>query len=117
MAAGAVEKAVAGDIVAVAGLDDINVGVTFTDPDTPKPLPLIDIDPPTIAMHFIPNDSPFAGQEGQFVTSRQIEDRLFRETLSDVALQVTPLTEGIGFNVAGRGELHLSIGVKDMNSR
>jgi len=109
-----VEKAVAGDIVAVAGLDDINVGVTFTDPDTPRPLELIDIDPPTIAMHFIPNDSPFAGQEGQFVTSRQIEDRLFRETLSDVALQVTPLTEGIGFNVAGRGELHLSILIEKM---
>jgi GTP-binding protein len=109
-----VEKAVAGDIVAVAGLDDINVGVTFTDPDTPRPLPLIDIDPPTIAMHFIPNDSPFAGQEGQFVTSRQIEDRLFRETLGDVALQVTPLTEGIGFNVAGRGELHLSILIEKM---
>ncbi|MFC1843454.1 translational GTPase TypA [Thermodesulfobacteriota bacterium] len=109
-----VEKAEAGDIVAVAGLDDINVGVTFTDPDTPKPLPLIDIDPPTIAMHFIPNDSPFAGQDGQFVTSRQIEDRLFRETLSDVALQVEPLAEGIGFNVAGRGELHLSILIEKM---
>jgi len=109
-----VEKAEAGDIVAVAGLDDINVGVTFTAPDTPRPLPLIDIDPPTIAMHFIPNDSPFAGQDGQFVTSRQIEDRLFRETLSDVALQVTPLTEGIGFNVAGRGELHLSILIEKM---
>jgi GTP-binding protein len=109
-----VEKAAAGDIVAVAGLDDINVGVTFTDPDTPRPLPLIDIDPPTIAMHFIPNDSPFAGQDGQFVTSRQIEDRLFRETLSDVALQVDPLVEGIGFNVAGRGELHLSILIEKM---
>ena len=109
-----VENAEAGDIVAVAGLDDINVGVTFTDPDTPKPLPLIDIDPPTIAMHFIPNDSPFAGQDGQFVTSRQIEDRLFRETLSDVALQVEPLAEGIGFNVAGRGELHLSILIEKM---
>ena len=109
-----VEKAEAGDIVAVAGLDDITVGVTFTDPDTPKPLPLIDIDPPTIAMHFIPNDSPFAGQDGQFITSRQIEDRLFRETLSDVALQVDPLVEGIGFNVAGRGELHLSILIEKM---
>ena len=108
-----VEKAAAGDIVAVAGLDDINVGVTFTDPDNPKPLPLIDIDPPTIAMHFIPNDSPFAGQDGQFVTSRQIEDRLFRETLGDVALQVEPLGGG-GFNVSGRGELHLSILIEKM---
>jgi len=109
-----VEKAAAGDIVAVAGLDDINVGVTFTDPDTPKPLPLIDIDPPTIAMHFIPNDSPFAGQDGQFVTSRQLEDRLFRETLGDVALQVEALGGGRGFNVSGRGELHLSILIEKM---
>ncbi len=110
----AVEKAQAGDIVAVAGLNDINVGVTFTDPENPKPLPLIDIDPPTIAMHFIPNDSPFAGQDGQFVTSRQIEDRLFRETLSDVALQVEALGGGAGFKVSGRGELHLSILIEKM---
>jgi GTP-binding protein len=108
------EKAQAGEIIAVAGLDDITVGVTFTDPDNPKPLPLIDIDPPTIAMHFIPNDSPFAGQDGQFVTSRHIKDRLFRETLSDVALQVEALGEGIGFKVSGRGELHLSILIEKM---
>ena len=108
------EKAQAGEIVAVAGLNDITVGVTFTDPDTPRPLPLIDIDPPTIAMHFIPNDSPFAGQDGQFVTSRQIEDRLFRETLSDVALQVESLGGGAGFKVSGRGELHLSILIEKM---
>jgi GTP-binding protein len=110
----AVEKAQAGEIVAVAGLDDITVGVTFTSPETPKPLPLIDIDPPTIAMHFIPNDSPFAGQDGQFVTSRQIEDRLFRETLGDVALQVEALGGGAGFKVSGRGELHLSILIEKM---
>lgn len=109
-----VEEASAGEIVAVAGLDDITVGVTFTDPDSPKPLPLIDIDPPTIAMHFIPNDSPFAGQDGQFVTSRQIEDRLYRETLGDVALQVEPLGGGLGFKVSGRGELHLSILIEKM---
>jgi GTP-binding protein len=109
-----VEKAEAGEIIAVAGLNDINVGVTFTDPDSPRPLPLIDIDPPTIAMHFIPNDSPFAGQDGQFVTSRQIEDRLFRETLSDVALQVEALGGGAGFKVSGRGELHLSILIEKM---
>jgi GTP-binding protein len=108
------EKAQAGEIVAVAGLDDITVGVTFTDSDTPKPLPLIDIDPPTISMHFIPNDSPFAGQDGQFVTSRQIEDRLFRETLGDVALQVDALGGGSGFKVSGRGELHLSILIEKM---
>jgi GTP-binding protein len=108
------ENAGAGEIVAVAGMDDINVGVTFTDPDGPQPLPLIDIDPPTIAMHFIPNDSPFAGLEGKFVTSRQIEERLFRETLGDVALNVESLGGGLGFNVSGRGELHLSILIEKM---
>jgi GTP-binding protein len=108
------ENAIAGEIVAVAGMDDINVGVTFTDPDDPQPLPLIDIDPPTIAMHFIPNDSPFAGLEGKFVTSRQIEERLFRETLGDVALSVDSLGGGAGFNVSGRGELHLSILIEKM---
>jgi GTP-binding protein len=109
-----VEEAITGEIVAVAGMDDINVGVTFTDPDGPQPLPLIDIDPPTIAMHFIPNDSPFAGLEGKFVTSRQIEERLFRETLGDVALNVESLGGGAGFNVSGRGELHLSILIEKM---
>lgn len=108
------EEAITGEIVAVAGMDDINVGVTFTDPDNPLPLPLIDIDPPTLAMHFIPNDSPFAGQEGKFVTSRQIGERLFRETLGDVALDVESLGGGGGFNVSGRGELHLSILIEKM---
>ncbi len=108
------EQAICGEVVAVAGMDDITVGETFTDPDNPRPLPLIDIDPPTIAMHFLPNDSPFAGQEGKFVTSRHIEERLRRETISDVALRVTPLSEGAGFAVAGRGELHLSILIENM---
>jgi GTP-binding protein len=106
--------AVAGEIVAVAGMEEITVGVTFTDPDNPRPLPLIEIDPPTLAMHFVPNDSPFAGQEGKFVTSRHLEERLRRETLADVALQVEPLQKGIGFQVSGRGELHLSILIEKM---
>ncbi len=109
-----VESASTGDIVAVAGMEDVTVGVTFTDPDDPRPLPLIEIDPPTIAMHFIPNDSPFAGQDGKFVTSRHLEERLNRETLADVALQVEPLTETVGFRVSGRGELHLSILIEKM---
>ncbi|WP_417910027.1 translational GTPase TypA [Candidatus Electronema sp. PJ] len=109
-----VESADTGDIVAIAGMDDVTVGVTFTDPDNPKPLPLIEIDPPTISMHFIPNDSPFAGQDGKFVTSRHIEERLNRETLADVALHTEPLTEGVGFRVSGRGELHLSILIEKM---
>ena len=109
-----VEAASTGDIVAVAGMEDVTVGVTFTDPEDPRPLPLIEIDPPTISMRFIPNDSPFAGQDGKFVTSRHLEERLMRETLSDVALQVEPLTDGVGFLVAGRGELHLSILIEKM---
>ncbi len=108
------DSASTGDIVAVAGMEDVTVGVTFTDPGDPRPLPLIEIDPPTIAMRFIPNDSPFAGQDGKFVTSRHLEERLARETLADVALQVEPLTEGIGYRVAGRGELHLSILIEKM---
>jgi GTP-binding protein len=109
-----VESASTGDIVSVAGMDDVTVGVTFTDPDDPRPLPLIEIDPPTISMHFVPNDSPFAGQDGRFVTSRHLEERLNRETLADVALQVAQLTDTVGFRVSGRGELHLSILIEKM---
>ncbi len=108
------ESATVGDIVAVAGMVDVTVGVTFTDPDDPQPMPLIEIDPPTISMHFIPNDSPFAGQDGKFVTSRHLEERLAKETLGDVALKVETLTEGVGFKVSGRGELHLSILIEKM---
>jgi GTP-binding protein len=110
----ACDEAGVGEIVAVAGLDDVTVGVTFTDKEDPKPLPIIEIDPPTLAMNFIPNDSPFAGQEGKFVTSRHIEARLAKETLADVALFVEPLTDGVGYRVAGRGELHLSILIERM---
>jgi len=110
----ATDEATVGEIVAVAGLDDVTVGVTFTDIDNPMPLPVIDIDPPTLAMNFIPNDSPFAGKEGKFVTSRHIEERLRRETLADVALHVEPLTDAVGYRVAGRGELHLSILIEKM---
>jgi GTP-binding protein len=109
-----VDTATTGEIVAVAGMEDVTVGVTFTDPDNPRPLPLIDIDPPTISMNFIPNDSPFAGKEGKFVTSRHIEARLQKEILADVALHVEPLTEGVGYRVSGRGELHLSILIEKM---
>jgi len=110
----AVDSASIGEIVAVAGMEDVTVGVTFTDPESPRPLPLIDIDPPTISMDFIANDSPFAGREGKYVTSRHLKERLDRETLADVALQVEPLEEGVGFKVSGRGELHLSILIEKM---
>ena len=110
----AIDSAGCGEIVAVAGMEDVTVGVTFTDPDNPRPLPVINIDPPTISMNFIPNDSPFAGKEGKFVTSRHLEERLQREVLADVALHVEPMTEGIGYKVSGRGELHLSILIEKM---
>jgi GTP-binding protein len=110
----AVESAGAGDIIAVAGLQEVTVGVTFTDPDNPLPLPPIEIDPPTISMNFIPNDSPFAGREGTFVTSRHLEERLQREMLADVALVVEPLQERTGYKVSGRGELHISILIERM---
>jgi len=108
------EIAEVGEIVAVAGMEDITIGETLTDPKNPIPLPKIKVDPPTISMNFIPNDSPFAGKEGKFVTSRHIRERLFRETLADVALQVTELTESTGYKVSGRGELHLSILIEKM---
>jgi GTP-binding protein len=103
-----------GEIVAVAGMDDITVGLTYTDPDDPKPLPPTEIDPPTLSMNFIPNDSPFAGKEGSYVTSRHLEERLRREALADVALMVEPVGNGSGFEVSGRGELHLSILIERM---
>ena len=110
----AVKEATTGEIIAVAGMDDVTVGVTFTDSNDPRPLPLIEIDPPTLSMNFVPNDSPFAGREGKFVTSRHIDERLTKEILSDVALHVEPLTDGVGFKVSGRGELHLSILIEKM---
>lgn len=110
----AIESAGVGEIVAIAGMDDVTVGVTFTDQNDPKPLPLIEIDPPTISMNFIPNDSPFAGKEGKYVTSRHIGERLEREILADVALHCEPLTNAVGFKVSGRGELHLSILIEKM---
>lgn len=109
------ESATTGEIVAVAGMDDITVGVTFTDPEKPHPLPPMTIDPPTISMHFLANDSPFAGREGSYVTSSNLADRLQREALGDVALKVETLEDqDKGFKVSGRGELHLSILIERM---
>lgn len=108
------DEACAGEIVAIAGLTNINIGQTVTDPINPSPLPFVELDPPTISMNFIPNDSPFAGQEGKFVTSRHIRERLFKETQNDVALRVEEMEQGIGYKVSGRGELHLSILIEKM---
>jgi GTP-binding protein len=109
-----VEEAITGEIVAVAGMDDVTVGVTYTDPNDPSPLPPMEIDPPTVSMNFIPDDSPFAGTEGRFLTSRHLDERLKRETLGDVALHVEPLATRSGFKVSGRGELHISILIETM---
>lgn len=108
------EQAGVGEIIAVAGLSDITIGQTITDPADPKPLPFVEMDQPTISMNFIPNDSPFAGKEGKFVTSRHLRERLFKETLNDVALKVEEMEKGIGYKVSGRGELHLSILIEKM---
>ncbi len=109
-----VDEAFCGEIVAVAGMDNITVGVTYTDLENPQPLPPMEIDPPTISMNFVPNDSPFAGREGEFLTNRHIGDRLAKEVLSDVALTYEVLTDRVGFSVSGRGELHLSILIETM---
>jgi GTP-binding protein len=103
-----------GEIVAVAGMDDVTLGVTFTDPEHPMPLPPMEVDPCTISIHFIPNESPFAGTEGSFATSQHLTDRLRREALSDAALRVEEVEGSRGLKVSGRGELHLSILIEKM---
>ena len=103
-----------GDIVAVAGVDDIMVGNTYTCPDRPQSLAPFKVDPPTITMVFLANSSPFAGKEGRFVTSTHLEERLRREILSDVALHVEENPDGQGYKVSGRGELHISILIEKM---
>ena len=109
-----VSTASAGQIIAISGIQDITVGETIVDPEQPAPLPMAAIDPPTISVEFLPNDSPFAGKEGEFVTTRQLRERLYRETLADVALKVSDSDTGIGYKVAGRGELHISILIEKM---
>ncbi|WP_016952079.1 translational GTPase TypA [Anabaena sp. PCC 7108] len=108
------EEATAGYIVAVAGFADAYIGETITDPNEPQALPLIKVDEPTLQMTFWVNDSPFAGQEGKLVTSRQIRDRLFRELETNVALRVEETDSPDKFLVSGRGELHLGILIETM---
>ena len=103
------ELATAGDIVLVNGIEDIGIGVTLTSPDNPVPLPMLNIDEPTLTMNFCVNTSPLAGREGKFVTSRQIWDRLQKELQANVALRVKETDEDGIFEVSGRGELHLTI--------
>ncbi len=109
-----IDNASAGDLVALAGFDDVNIGETISCPDEPKPLPLIKVDEPTLQMTFVVNDSPFAGREGKFVTSRQLRDRLKKELLTNVALRVEDTESPDRFSVSGRGELHLGILIETM---
>ncbi len=109
-----IEEATAGNLVAVAGFATANIGETITDPTNPQALPLIKVDEPTLQMTFSVNDSPFAGQEGKFVTSRQVRDRLFRELETNVALRIEDTDSPDKLLVSGRGELHLGILIETM---
>ncbi len=109
-----VEEAGVGSIVAISGISDIHIGDTLCSPDNPEPIPFQKISEPTIAMNFIVNDSPLAGQEGKFVTSRHLRERLFRELNTDVSLRVEETDTTEAFKVSGRGELHLSVLIENM---
>ncbi len=108
------DEAAAGDIVCVSGIEDLNIGETLCDPARIEPLDFVKIDEPTIAMNFIVNDSPFAGREGRFVTSRNLRDRLFKEVQTNVSMRVELTGTTDTFKVSGRGELHLSILIETM---
>ena len=108
------ESAVSGDIVAVTGLDALGISDTLCHPDFVEPLPVLSVDQPTLSMTFQVNDSPFAGREGKFVTSRNLKERLERELIHNVALRVEPMEDPDKFRVSGRGELHLSILIENM---
>ena len=109
-----VPSSTAGNIIAMSGIPDITIGDTICAPTCVEPLPFVKISAPTMEMTFSVNDSPYAGREGKFVTSRQLRDRLFRETLKDVSLRVTETGSADAFNVAGRGEMSLSILIETM---
>ena len=109
-----VKEAGVGSIVAISGISDLHIGDTICSPDDPTPIPFQKISEPTISMNFIVNDSPLAGQEGKFVTSRHIRDRLFRELNTDVSLRVEETDTTEAYKVSGRGELHLSVLIENM---
>jgi len=109
-----VESASAGDIVCFSGVETINIGDTVCDPEHPEPLPFVRVGEPTVEMTFSVNDSPFAGQEGEYVTSRQLRERLFKELLKDVSLKVFETDSTDSFRVLGRGEMHLAILIETM---
>jgi GTP-binding protein len=109
-----VDEAVAGDIVLINGIDEIGIGTTVCSPDKPEALPMLTVDEPTLTMNFMVNNSPLAGREGKFVTSRQLRERLDRELKANVALRVAPTDDDTIFEVSGRGELHLTILIENM---
>ncbi|MEW8993379.1 translational GTPase TypA [Clostridium sp.] len=109
-----VEEAKLGDIIAISGIPGINIGETIADAANPEALPFVDIDEPTLSMNFIVNNSPFAGQDGDFVTSRHLRDRLMKELETNVSLRVEETDSADSFKVSGRGELHLSILIETM---
>ena len=109
-----VEEVKAGDIVSLSGIPDINIGDTICDSNAPEKIPFVDIDEPTVSMTFSVNDGPFAGREGQFVTSRHLRDRLFKELDRNVSLRVKETDRAESFEVSGRGELHLSVLIETM---
>ena len=109
-----VEEAKVGDIISISGLENITIGHTLTDVNCPEPLPFVRISEPTVEMTFSVNDSPFAGKEGKFVTSRHLRDRLYKELLKDVSLRVEDTDTTEAFKVSGRGEMHLSILIETM---
>jgi len=108
------DSATIGEIVAVSGIPDITIGETICDKDYPEPIPFVDIDEPTISMYFLVNNSPFAGKEGIYVTSRHLRNRLFREVETNVSMRVEETDSPDAFKVSGRGELHLSILIETM---
>jgi GTP-binding protein len=109
-----VTEASAGDIIAIAGMEDVDIGDTIADPADPTPLSFVSIEEPTIAMNFLVNNSPFAGRDGKYVTTRNLGERLQRELRANVALRVEPTDSPDVFRVSGRGELHLSILIETM---
>ena len=109
-----VEKAEAGDIIALSGVNDINIGDTICDYNNPEKIPFVNIDEPTVSMTFSVNNGPFAGKEGEFITSRHLRDRLFKELDRNVSLRVKETDSADSFEVSGRGELHLSVLIENM---
>src|SRR5262249_19691026 len=109
-----IEEAGPGDIVALAGFEQVSIGETVTDPEDPRPLPRVTVDEPTVSMVFAVNASPFAGREGRYVTSRKLKERLEREILTNVSLRVEGTEGPDAFKVSGRGELQMAILIEMM---